>query len=243
MSSLNHTLVFRIPGTGPGTGPVLGSPVPSLGVDDWTARFDGSRLTGAAGATYTTWPGIGSAVPTLATTIGGATATVASASGDKYLHTTKSAGAAMQLIGSGVGTSGDFTLAALIRVPNKNSGDVVLCGGVGIGRALDGRWQAGGLAAGSVMFGDDWSDGLGWTFVAMSVSGSTVTARSTNAGRPSGTVASGTVTRGTELRLMLQHPSDTGDVDFALVAAWNRALSSGELATVDAAFLAASNLL
>lgn len=243
MANSNIVPILRLPGTGPGTGPIIGDALPSLGVDDWVFRFDGSRLVGASGAAYTDWDGIGSSVPDLTMTLGGATATVEGISPDTYLHTVKTTGAAMELIGSGDGIPAPFTLAALVRVPNENSQDVIRLGGCGLKRAADGRWQGVGLTSGAVTIGAEWSDGIGWRFVMMSLSGTTLTVRTSSSNASAAVEGSGTVTPSADAKFSLRHPGDTGDVDFAIVAAWDRALSAGERLTVNEAFLAASALL
>lgn len=237
-----------IPGTGPGTGPIIPRALYSLGVDDYAHRWDAARIAGALGSLVTSWPdSVASPIP-----LANAAATVftlAEESGARYVHKATGATGALTAAG-GVPTTGPYTVVALVRVDpgnlNAASRNFLSFNGMNLYRAANGVFGLTG-PGGSATAGS--STGA-WAFVAFGVDAHGATfddggfVVQTNASRATALAnASQVITPTTSGSIAASVSVANIDADYNTLIVWNRRLSNAELDTVRAAIIANSPLI
>jgi len=138
---MSKGVILRVPGAGPGTGPMLPAAIPALSPDDYVQRWSAIRAPGDVGAAVTAWPSaLGDQALTYSQETAGAL-TVAAINGKRYVKGSgiAAAGTAPKLT-SAYTVPRNSTVAAVIRVP-YHAMTVIAAGGWLLTRAGDGRWQ------------------------------------------------------------------------------------------------------
>ena len=235
----------KIPGSGPGTGPMLPAALYSLGVNDYAHRWASERIALPVGATMTEWPDASANPVPLAGS--NPALQVASDAGFKYLKKVSgSAGAAMIAANAIGGVQIAQTIVAVaVADPTNAAGGTRNVLGVPfgqLGRASNGAWQAafsGGYAGVSGQGATD----AGWEFVAIAHdAGASLANEGFTAQRASGqrrTLSSGTAAAVTATRDINIY-GNVSALEFGIleIVVWNRRLSDAELNTVRAAMQA-----
>lgn len=232
-------LGIKIPGNGPGTGPIIPAALFSLGVNDYTHRYSGVRLSGAVGSVPTIWEDASaSPAPILNATAG---FQIAEASGARFLK--KVAGQAGSTSGGGLAPYNlPGTVALIAYCDDLAGGTRNMVNGLGfqLGRAGNGVWQASGPGG----YGSASQSNSTWEFFALAIDGTTP-------------VVSGSphIQRGTSANSTVSAPIATNgygqigltglstiEYGIAELVYWPRKLSPVELTTVRTAMMANSTL-
>lgn len=221
------------------------APLPSLGVNDYTHRFAGSRLIGAVGSTLAKWDDA-SATPNPITNVGAAYQ-IAETGGARFVK--KVAGTAGATGGGPAmphNSPGTIAMLAYIDPADVVGGTRYIGQGMGVqmGRAANSAWQAagpGGYTSAS-------QANAAWEFFAFAQDGSSSWTTADNDIFIQRGSATASVTNGNSVI------TPTGWANFSLtgIAAlesgiaelvyWPRKLSAAELTTVRAAMMANSTL-
>lgn len=235
-------LGIKIPGEGPGTGPVIPEALFSLGVDDYTHRFAASRIPGAVGSALTVWPD--SVASPSDITNGNSAFVLAETSGSRYVRKVPGVGGAVSNPGPAMpfDSPGTLVMIAYCDPANAIGGTRYIAQGMGfqVGRAGNSSWQASGSGGFGTVGNDDT-----WGFFAFAHDGSvpftsgdvTIQRNGSRSTSLSGPVTP-TAYSSFQLTALV-----TLDVGYEHIVYWPRKLSNAELDTVRAAFMANSALV
>lgn len=236
---------IKIPGVGPGTGPIIPTALPSFGtsLDDYTHRFSGARLTGAIGDVISVWEDSStSPAPILSASAG---LVVAETSGARFAK--KVAGTSVSTTGgpsTPYTSSGTLIVITYLDPANAVGGtrDFIKGMGFSVGRASNSNWQAsgpGGYALSSA------ADSGGWEFVAFGHDGSTPFTTGDvimQRGTVSSTTITGSVAPTGNTNLGIAPNVQTFEGGIAEMVYWPRKLSQAEITSVRATMMAYSPL-
>lgn len=220
-----------IPGSGPGTGPIVPAALPSLGVSGYRHRYSGSRL-GADATAVASWPDSGSA-PSPLSVPGGTGSIVVNRTSAAFPFARFNA----LSIANTAPDARPGTVMALVAntVASKT---VLIALGLSIGKAGNSAMQA-AAAGGNNAFWSPAAGGIGsgWVFVmlATNADGSVSTV---NVNGVESTKSAGEIVPGAATALTL-NSSLSASLDVAEVAAWPTSLIQSDRAAVYAAVKAA----
>lgn len=212
-----------LPGTGPGTGPIVPTALPSPGVSGYSHRLSGQRLVGSDGAAISGWIDSGSS-PLVTSVIGSGTALINRTSqAFPYAALTGNAVVVKSTSDAGVGT-----VCAVLAHPTSGTVAQFLTG-LGYQVKLASSLQA----IGGATYSSGLLPGTGWAFVLLAADGAGAVTMRVNGSEASGTAAVGTQ----PLQVGVSNTSTVNNV--AEFIKWDRVLNSTERAAVYAALKAA----
>jgi len=224
-------LAIVIPRNGPGTGPVIPTPLHSAGVSGYSRRFVASRIEAAVGASVASWADFGSAGVAL-TKGGTGTATVQEVQSTRVVRLDSTGGIVSSLSG-GATTAAPRTIALVMRTSFLNQSFASYSGATLFRAAITSYRQAQGSAAATTWF-QNANGGTDLVCVIAQVDTTdTADAPSIRVNAAESFTVTGTFALGTVAPLSLLAPvAAASTVDFAEVTVWDRALSSVERVSV-----------